>query len=84
MKLLGVSQGTDLSPNLLKLVQSPISDGNPVAQSNPSAVEMPFQEKPPSPKGWRPVKIEENPRAVSINQIYYQNIVNQFELYTVN
>jgi hypothetical protein len=63
MKLIGASHGTDLSPILLKLVQSPISDGNPLAQFRACAPDIPFQEKPPSPKSCRPVRIEENPKA---------------------
>jgi hypothetical protein len=63
MKLIGASHGTDLSPILLKLVQSPISDGNPLAQFRACAPDIPFQEKPPSPNCCRPVRIEENPKA---------------------
>jgi hypothetical protein len=63
MKLLGVVQDVDESPILLKVAQSPLSEGCPAAQSRAGEPLFPFQEKPLLPNGCRSVKISAKPKA---------------------
>jgi len=63
MKLLGVVQDVDESPILLKVTQSPLSEGCPEAQSRAVAPPFPFQENPLLPDGCRSVKMLPKPKA---------------------
>ena len=63
MKLLGVVQDVDESPILLKVAQSPFSDGCPEAQSRAVASLFPFHENPLLLDGCRSVKMLAKPRA---------------------
>jgi hypothetical protein len=57
-------QDVDESPILLKVAQSPLSEGCPKAQSRDGAPLFPFQENPLLPNGCRSVKMLANPKAV--------------------
>ena len=63
MKLLGEVQDVDESPILLKVAQSPLSEGCPAAQSRAGAPPFPFHENPLLPDGCRSVKILAKPKA---------------------
>jgi len=63
IKLLGVVQDVDESPILLKVAQSPLSEGCPEAQSRTGAPPFPFHENPLLPNGCRSVKMLAKPKS---------------------